>query len=261
MVYETLLIPVHNALGAFRRCVSSLRRSVWIPNVHIYDDGSDPPTARAAKESAVGLGGWHLRNAEPRGYAHSINTAALWSIHRKERYLIVCNSDLMFARYALDRLVDQLRSSDAAFAGPALSAAGSGQGGDDEIMAVGPDQEELDRIEKDRASCRPEPIDRVNGACMAIKARYFLEYGFFDERFGLGSAEEEEWMSRFPPGSGLYVPSSVVWHQKHASFDEADVDSEELWRKNNAEMKRKTEGGEDWARLTYPREWPREMAG
>ena len=91
-----------------------------------------------------------------------------------------------------------------------------------------------------------------------------VRYGFFDERFGRGSAEEEEWMVRVREESGgsrgLYVRSACVWHWKHASFRAADVKSADLWRGNVAKMKAKWAADEKHELLTHPRNWPRLIA-
>jgi len=105
-----------------------------------------------------------------------------------------------------------------------------------------------------------QSIDAVNGACFLYSTMSVMRYGFFDERFGRGSAEEAEWMDRVVKLSGsrgLYVRSACVWHWKHSSFKAADVNSGELWRGNVAKMRAKWAANENFELMTHPRNWPR----
>jgi len=272
-----VLIPVHNQLDKFKECWRSLTHNMAA--IHVYDDASDEETADYLHSLDCC---YYLRNEEPRGYAHHLNTFAMWCVENNHNIAVVCNSDTVWGRRSLERLVKAAKREwedwrpwmkpwGALFCGPSLSYAKSGQGeaefmkGIDPVKAMGP---QLDRLEqlikpptpKERAKHR---IPTVNGAAFAFSPAAWVRYGPWDERFGRGSAEEEEWMrrvNRLSEGErGLYVPHSVVYHYGHASFGNVKgLDTKALWRKNRQAMLRK-EGGEeipDHALMGHPREWP-----
>jgi GT2 family glycosyltransferase len=281
---DALMIPVHNALPKLRQCLASL--SEWA-GIHIYDDASEEET----RDYCAGLHDiYHLRNEEPRGYAHHLNTLALWCLSRGIPVAVVCNSDTIVAPQARELMVGTLlRELDgwdgngdppgALFVGPALSYAKSGQGEDPDLKAIDPEKSipaQLGKIEAARANSVSQGLGllvartmgrvrmpTVNGACFAFSTRAWAVYGPFDERFGRGSAEEDEWMRRVNDLSGrprgLYVPAACVYQWGRSSFGAVqDLDTKALWRRNRDELHRK-EGGEsmpDHALMGHPREWP-----
>lgn len=254
----SLMIPVHNALDVAMdsiKCALDCRYALKPGDgldIHIYDDGSDDET----REYLAQLKGvWYLRNDEPRGYAHHLNTLALWCVTGHRDVAIVANSDTAWRPESLRRLIEVCRDKAFNFAGPRLSACGSGQGPTPEIT-----RDNLRELEQKHKDDGIRESKSINGAFFAFDPSLCLRHGFFDERFGRGSAEEEEWMRRIVKNTGVwgrYAKDSVVFHHKHASFSKAkDLDSKSLWRENNNKMRDKINNQENFEILTSPREWP-----
>lgn len=270
-----VLVPVHNALDVTRRCIETLRDELanTDTSLHVYDDASGAETADYLR-SLTGV--HYLRNETPRGYAHHLNTLALWCLSQQIPTACVANSDLLFPPTSFSRMATQAAGSwgswdgigdppKTLFLGPSLSAAGSGQLSDPELKRINPIKawESIKDIQasSDRVAMPSVQMPSVNGACFMYSTQAVVRYGFFDERFRRGSAEEEEWMRRVVRESGgsngLHVKASCVYHWKHASFKNANVKSADLWRGNVIKMQAKIAANEDFEHVTHPRNWPK----
>ncbi len=257
-----MVLPVHNAFDKAleaRRCISKSHGS---SDILVIDDASReefPPLRNT----------YHVRNNSARGYAHHINTAVLWALDLRLDTLVIINSDTVFTPTACENLVSAMKGYEAIMAGPALSAAGSGQGSDPEVTSAS--RLELSNVESYRTAqvyinkgetiYQSRFINSLNGAFFALDVKAVLKFGFFDERFGRGSFEEHEWSTRVREMAGrenlfLYVPTVCVYHYKNASFEDSDVDSEKQWTRNKELFNHKKIAKHDWAQLSYPREIP-----
>jgi GT2 family glycosyltransferase len=245
-----IVVPVHGAVYAWERLAASLARAREASCIRwrtvVIDDASPDPVVGA-----------DIRHDTPRGYAHAANTAALTALRDGVPYWGVANSDLVVGLHAIERLIYALEEDSWRIAvGPALSSAGSGQGSDHTITL-----EALEELDQERRDL-PARCSRLNGAMILARTDAWVSYGPWDERFGRGAAEEEEWQLRVAdmrdgdPGTWV-VPSAIVWHERHASYRAVpEIDSDAQWRQNADEMARKRADREEHAWLTYPRALP-----
>lgn len=79
-----------------------------------------------------------------------------------------------------------------------------------------------------------EPVERLVGFCLAVRREAFFAIGAFDERFGIGSYEDDDLCRRLREDGGtlLMVHDSFVHHHGHATFSANGVDWAALERHN-----------------------------
>lgn len=248
-----IVIPVRDALEHVQIAVGcAMAERARGATVLLIDDASRGETAAYLAEQT---GAYLVQHPDPRGYAHALNTAALFALDLGIRDVVAANSDTAWAPGAPGRLLAAQRRNGAYFAGPALGRCGSGQTPDPEVAAAGPDPAALAALELHRTCGKDVRMEDVNGAFFTFQTSAWVAEGPFDERFELGAAEEIDWMRRSK--HGLYVPSVCVWHAKHASYeDHPEIDAEQQWRSNNAAARAKWARGEAIAHLAYPRVMP-----
>lgn len=80
-----------------------------------------------------------------------------------------------------------------------------------------------------------ESMPTLGGFCLFFKREVVNRIGYFDERFGLGGGEEDDFIarSRRTGLKAIWVKYSYVHHFGHCSFtQEMESQSARLWAKN-----------------------------
>jgi GT2 family glycosyltransferase len=90
-------------------------------------------------------------------------------------------------------------------------------------------------------------VPRLGGFCLFFRRDVVRRIGFFDERFGLGSGEEDDFVCRARAAGhrAVWAKAAYVHHFGHCSFSaELGAASAELWRRNRLifEIKRLVPG-------------------
>ncbi len=198
----TVGIPVRNQLVYLHRAVNSVLKHRSLPtSLVIVDDASAAPTARwldrlsgSHGEEAVTV----IRNRFREGFAYNANLV----LDAAETDMIVLlNSDTVVTPGWDDALQQALtRTPRAGLAGPSTSCAHTPQVlsecrfGRFEL----PDSqiEEQGRDVALRYRDQWETLKHLGGFCYAISRPVFRDVGYFDERFGLGPYEENDYSDR-----------------------------------------------------------------
>jgi GT2 family glycosyltransferase len=196
----TVGIPVRNQLVYLRRAVKSVFRTQSLPmRLIVVDDASDVPTSRWLGEldrsrADVTV----IRNASQEGFAYNAN---LILDATEGDPIVLLNTDTVVTSgwdAALQAVL--ARCPGAGLAGPSTSCAHTAQAllecrfgrfdlSDSEIEGRGG---EIAR----RYRGQWEPLKHLGGFCYAIARCTFEDVGYFDERFGLGPYEENDYSDR-----------------------------------------------------------------
>ncbi|MGB5290965.1 MAG: glycosyltransferase, partial [Lysobacterales bacterium] len=213
--HVSIVIPVYNKWNYTAACLCSLLevKGKYTFEVIVVDDQSSDETA----EQLAGIKGLtHLRNEENLGFVGSCNRGAR---HARGEYLVLLNNDTQVLDGWLDELIDTFaREPQAGLVGARL------------VYPDGSLQESGGIIFKDGSGWNygreqqaenPEylflrEVDYCSGACIALKTRYFLDLGAFDERYAPAYYEDTDLAFRVRE-SGLKVfvqPLSTIIHHE-----------------------------------------------
>jgi GT2 family glycosyltransferase len=233
----SIIIPVHNALGALQQCLDSLKASgvVEKSQVIIVDDGSGNATRVFLEQSVAGLEGVTLfRSPENRGFSTAVNVGlgmALGDV------VVVLNSDTVVPRNWVEPLVSTLFSTPGAgIVGPLSNGARYQSvprfrpsiretwANQSVTNKVNNPVEFANQISTQLRSANIEGPIRVpllHGFCLGIKREVLEHIGHFDElNFPDGYGSEEDFCYRAIDSgwSAVVCPTLYVWHQKSASY-------------------------------------------
>jgi GT2 family glycosyltransferase len=231
----TIVIPVHNGLALTQQCVESIRRFTEIPyHILIVDNGSTDGTAEwcfAAHLCRLGF-------PENRGFAAACNAGILETF---SEYLILLNNDTVVSPGWAEGLLAPLdQDPRVGLVGPSTNYASSCQ----QIEAAYTGLEEFQRFAKRLAREErgtAQEADRLVGVCLAARRRLFAEVGLFDERFGLGNYEDDDFCLRVRMAGYrlLWARGVYIHHIGSQTFAAVETNYQRLLARNREILQRK----------------------
>ncbi len=187
----SVVIPLHGGAEDLRHCLDSLAKCTDLIHETIVVDNASPDDAADAANAYAASGGAPpirvIRMGRNAGFAAACNRGLAESNGDTVLFL---NSDTVAPRAGLVRLVEALLSArDVAATGPLTNFA-VGQN-------VAPNITSLDTLElfaQDLAgrACDDVETDMLSGFCIAARRSVLGAIGGFDERFGLGTFEDND---------------------------------------------------------------------
>ena len=173
-------------------------------------------------------------NQKNKGYAGGNNDGMRVA---KGTYIVLLNNDTLVPPGWLDRLLGLLKSNvHVGLVGPVTNSAGNEQ----RIEITGLNESNFEQciapyLERQRGQWFA--TERLGFYCVAMKRKVMEGVGFFDERFGLGMFEDDDYCIRVrKAGYALAViEDCFVYHKGSVSFRKLSEDSyRELFEKNRA---------------------------
>jgi len=240
-----VVIPLHGGTEDILGCLQSLRASAdLLAEVVVVDNASPDGAAEAVEAFAVEAGESLpvrvLRLAENRGFAHACNVG--FSATTAPRVLFL-NSDTLVPRVGLERLVKALASSaTVGMVGPYTNRSGHYQQVDPTYTSL----DTLDLFAEDwsQRSAEDRETDMLTGFCLLARRSALLEvalpptphapvepippspspgmgrgqgWGVFDERFGLGTFEDNDLCYRLRRAGWRLLLAARAWVHHHGS--------------------------------------------
>ncbi len=185
----SIIIPAFNQLAYCRQCIDTLRMNTDTGSYRLIlvDNGSDDGVGEYfdSLEGAV-----VIHAGENRGFAGGVNLG----LAEARGHVLLLNSDTLVSRGWLPRLRDALEREDrVGIVGPMSNYVSGPQlipdlefTAQDEIDAYG------DRLFAKH--CGSYVVtNRLVGFCMLIRDTAFSSVGLFDERFGIGNYEDDDY--------------------------------------------------------------------
>ncbi len=221
----TIGIPVRNQLSYLQRSLDSVLNCCSISSqIVIVDDVSDIETKNWLK----GFTSLHenvtlIRNSFREGFAYNAN---LILDEAKGEVVILLNSDIVVTPCWDKLLFSAFANKSVALAGPSTSCAHTPQAlMECRFGRFDLSDEEIGRQAKKIASMysnQREYLKHLGGFCYAISYSAFEDIGYFDERFGLGPFEENDYSDRASKKGykSVWVKDSYVHHFGGVSFNE-----------------------------------------
>jgi GT2 family glycosyltransferase len=187
----SIIIPAFNQLEFCRQCVEMLPRTTTPPYKLILVDNGSTDGVGEYFDSVAGATVVHA--GENRGFAGGVNLG----IERAEGHTVLLNSDTLTPTGWLDRLTAALESnSDIGLAGPMTNYAAGPQCipnlAFDSMESVEAYSSQL--AETERGKVRDVP--KLVGFCLMIRKEALEKIGVFDESFGIGNYEDDDYCMR-----------------------------------------------------------------
>lgn len=204
----SIIILTHRQLDLTRQCLEYVRRNVEIPcELIVVDNGSTRETMEYLKtQKDVRV----ISNAEDQGIARGYNQGL--EIAGGEYVLLMTHYSLLSAR-SLSSMLRCLQTEEmAAIVGPVSNEVSGHQRISipyQEIRGL----EDFALLNQTQNAGRSRKVFRLLSHCMLAKKNMLKEIGGFDERFGLGTYEDDDLCLRLVnQGYSLYIALDAFVH-------------------------------------------------
>ncbi len=187
----SIIIPAFNQLAYCRQCVASVLMHTTYPyRLILVDNGSNDGVAEffdAVPDAVV------VHAGENRGFAGGVNLG----LQHAEGHILLLNSDTIVPRGWLERLVTALESDPhIGMVGPMSNCVSGSQQIDGLVLS---DLEEINACADERAlthAGKLRDVARLVGFCLLIRAETAAAVGRFDETYGVGNFEDDDYCLR-----------------------------------------------------------------
>lgn len=230
----SIVIPAFNQLEYCRQCVHSVRAYTRQPfRLILVDNGSTDGVGEFFDAEA---GGDVIAVHAPvnLGFAGGVNLG----LERAEGHPLLLNSDTLVPEGWLERLVAaMMQSPDIGMVGPRSNCVSGAQQIDGLALAS---LDEINAFARDlaiRNAGKVRDAARLVGFCLLIRDKVFSELGPFDDRYGIGNFEDDDYCIRaLRAGYRLCVAEDAfVFHYGSRTFlgmGMGEQDWQELIRTN-----------------------------
>lgn len=238
----SVVIPLHGGEDDIRACLSSLQTALPLTGrgklpkheIIVVDNGSPDGALEVAKQFK---GVKFIELGENRGFAAACNIGAKAATGE---FILFLNSDTVVPAAGLARLIESLMSSGVVgAAGPLTNRSGHHQQIDPTYASLGT----MGLFAQDFAarSMPDRDVDMLVAFCLAIRKSTFEEIGGFDERFGVGTFEDNDLCYRLRrTGYRLVISSrAFVHHEGSKTLNRIGVDPERLLAGNQSIYEKK----------------------
>ncbi|MBI5837353.1 MAG: glycosyltransferase family 2 protein [Candidatus Eisenbacteria bacterium] len=230
----SILVPVWNQLPLLRLALESIGRHTRQPHeIVIVDNGSRADV----REDLAGRDVRLIVNPGNRGFAAAVNQLVDAS---RGGTLVLLNSDVQVTPGWLEELHEALALPGAGLAGPLTNNCSGAQCVPvDYARSGGPDG-----VARTLAATRfgaVREVERLVGFCLAFTRETADAVGEWDERFGIGNFEDDDYClrTRLLGLKCLVVESCFVHHEGSATFRAEGVDYMALIERNRALFQQK----------------------
>lgn len=225
----SIVIVTHNQLAFTHQCVESIRFVTDEPYELIFvDNGSTDGTVeylRSQSNTRV------IANPQNRGYPAAANQGLQAATGSQ---ILLLNNDVVVATGWLRRLLTALYSQpDIGLVGPCSNNAPAPQ----KIEATYDDLSGMDGFAWEWAKQRDGNrlvTESLGGFCMLVRREVVERIGLLDERFGLGTMEDDDFCLRARRAGfrAAVAQDSFIHHIGHQTFRGAGIDFDKLHQKN-----------------------------
>jgi len=225
----SMVLVTFNALAFTQQCISSIRFLTDEDyEIICVDNGSTDGTIEYLRSCPdVTL----IENSENRGFPAAANQGVLAS---RGRYVLFLNNDVLVTTGWLTRMLDAFRAD------PKIGLVGPCSNYVSGPQQVEPAYHDLACLDgwawefgKQNHDLRQE-VDRLVGFCLLVRREVLDEIGLFDERFGIGSFEDDDLCRRATAAGwrAVIARDSYIHHFGHQSFTAAGVNLPALYEHN-----------------------------
>ncbi|MCX5809877.1 MAG: glycosyltransferase [Proteobacteria bacterium] len=217
---SSIIILAFNELEYTKKCVKSIRKHT--PEAHeiiFVDNGSTDGTVEWLKKLVQENDNYQLiENKENLGFAKGCNHGIEAS---EGEFILLLNNDVMVTQEWLSGMLECLNSApDVGIVGPMTNDIGGLQ------QIVSDEYQSVDYLDKYATQFRVKyrhrriPLEVIIGFCMLFKRTLVEQIGMFDEAFGTGNCEDNDFCLRVAlEGHKNYIAGDVfIHHFRSRSF-------------------------------------------
>ena len=231
----TIIIPAFNQLDYCKLCIDSIQRNATYPYKLVLVDNGSTDGVSEYFDSVPGAIVVH--SEENLGFAGGVNLG----LAHAEGHAILLNSDTIVTPGWIERLVNALEADDAVgMVGPVTNYASGPQyleGIEIESFKA------IDPFAEERASTHAGQTLDVKGLvgfCLVIRDAVLEKVGAFDERFGIGNFEDDDYSRRVREAGYTMrvVQDCFIFHFGHRTFQGMGIvgDAWETLMESNAQV-------------------------
>ena len=224
----SIVIPVFNGLRYTQECVKAIRQNTQIPyDIILIDNGSTDGTAAWAEQACIPT----IRNEENKGFGYACNQGMMAS---HSAFVVLLNNDVIVSQGWAEHMVAHLKAdAGIGLIGPCTNYAGSKQ----QIEVHYTDKDAFTQFSDElyqQQQGKRETVDHLVGLCLMMPRRVVMDIGLFDERFGLGNYEDNDYAVRTRmAGYTLAIARDIfVHHYGSRTFIENKIDYDCAMKKN-----------------------------
>ncbi|MBA4494472.1 glycosyltransferase family 2 protein [Paenactinomyces guangxiensis] len=187
----SIIIPVRNEWPLTRQCILSVRHHTPLSHeIILIDNGSDEPAPGFFHQQA---NMYVIRNKWNRGFAAAINQGLQKA---KGNYLVWLNNDTLPSHRWLKQLIHVLeKESSVGLVGPVSNKVIPEQKLSVKLTSTKQIHRFTDRYNRTNPA-RWRTTSRLSGFCLVCSRQVFEKIGYLDERFGLGTYEDDDYCYR-----------------------------------------------------------------
>ncbi len=230
----SIIILTYNQLEYTCKCIDSINKNTEMPfEIIIVDNGSKDKTPEwLVSEEKAGHITKVILNKENKGVAAGWNQGIL---EATGDYLLIMNNDIIVAKGWLENMVQCAESSpDIGMVGPMSNSVSGLQR---EARVTYTNMREFHSFAENYMKTNSGnwwELFRIAGFAMLIKAKALQKTGNFDERFGKGNFEDDDYCIRIRRAGYriLVAGDSFIHHFGGVSFAEGSVDWFDQMQKN-----------------------------
>jgi FkbM family methyltransferase len=232
----SIVIPVHNQLDFTRQCLESIRAHT--PEAHeviVVDNGSSDGTAEYLR-SLPGVK--VVQNDTNRGFPAAVNQGIREAVGRQ---VLLLNNDCVVTPGWLGRLLAALhREPTIGLAGPCTNRIS----GEQQVPARYETIEQLEAFTREWGRANDRRLvdtDRLVGFCLLIRRAAIEKIGLFDEQFGVGCFEDDDFCRRALQAGfrAVIAVDSFVHHYGSQTFRATGIDFAALMAENGQRFREK----------------------
>jgi O-antigen biosynthesis protein len=224
----SIIIPTHNQIAYTRICIESIRTFTDEPyELIVVDNGSDDGTAEYLSTATdIQL----IRNSVNLGFPKAVNQGIVAS---RGTHILLLNNDTLVTTGWLTRMLRTMESDPLiGLVGPCSNCVSGSQ-----QVPADYNLEGLDGFAWERGKTYNRQVidsDRLIGFCLLIRRQVIEEIGLFDERFGLGCFEDDDFTRRAVRAGfrAVIAWDSFVHHFGGRTFIADGVDYSSLLNEN-----------------------------
>ncbi|MBF0432041.1 MAG: glycosyltransferase [Fibrobacteria bacterium] len=237
----SIIILGYNQLDYTRQCISSIQKHTKQKfELILVDNGSQDDTAayfNSIPDAKVVI------NEKNMGVSKGWNQALK---RASGEYLLIFNNDTIVNPGWLENMVRLAESnSKIGIVGPRSNSISGPQLIPDTHIKTMEDISAFSQTWQEQHSLSAFEFDRVTGFCMLISRQAFNDIGYFDERFGKGNFEDDDYClrARYMGYMLLVANDSFVFHFGSMSYRQESVDWQQLMRENEQKFRDKWSRG------------------
>ncbi|KKM08855.1 hypothetical protein SY88_22415 [Clostridiales bacterium PH28_bin88] len=234
----SIIVLAHNALPYTRECIESIRSHTPEPHeLILVDNGSTDGTAAYLEKVP---GARLIKNTANAGYARGNNQGIAAS---RGEYVLFLNNDTVVTAGWLGKLLKCFKSD------PRIGAVGpkTNRLGNMRQVVKNPPYRDMAEMHLFAGRCGPsnparwETLPWLSGFCLLTSRRILQQVGNFDERFGLGLCEDNDFCLRLRKAGYRLVCAgdTFIHHYQSATFRENGIDRAKMLQANLARLRAK----------------------